>query len=150
MEVQFTILISLASAQDSTSKHPTTKLDNGIARANGMASVFVRMDDQLLGEAGDYERFCDAQPKTAQRLELREQVMTTLRQKADASYEQVSETVQRLVAAGQVGQVQRHWIVNGFDCRADAEACRTLAALEPVGFIYRHRIADTERESQTG
>ena len=128
------LLPSSASALDST-----TKLDAGLAKAKDLVQVFVRMDDQLLSEAGDYERFCAAQPQTAGRLTIREQVMIELRQKADKSYGQVSKAVQQLLAAGQMRQIERHWIVNGFDCRATAKACRELAALKPVGFIYRHR-----------
>ena len=132
------VLEGTVSAQDSAARQDSAaKIDKGLSKTKGMTAVFVRMSDQLLGESGDYEKFCAAQPKTTQRLELRKQVMKTLHKKSDDSYSQVRETVARLVEKGQISQPQRHWIVNGFNCRATSEACRVLAALEPIGFVYR-------------
>ncbi len=41
--------------------------------------------------------------------------------------------------SGQVGYVERFWIVNGFACGASAEACRRLAASDAVSFVYLQR-----------
>ena len=137
--IRFTLLAMLVLAGPASAGDAAAKLDKGLAEAKDFAPVFVRMEDQLLSVAGDYERFCARQPATVQRLELRRQVIQVLHEKADASHAQVQETVQRLTQAGQIRRTQRYWIVNGFACEATAEACRKLAELDAVGFVYRQR-----------
>ena len=44
-----------------------------------------------------------------------------------------------MTKAGQIRRTKRYWIVNGFACEATAEACRALANLPSVGFVYRQR-----------
>ena len=62
-----------------------------------------------------------------------------LHEKADGSYAHVQKAVDALTQAGQIRRTKRYWIVNGFACEATAEACRALAELQPVGFVYRQR-----------
>ena len=121
------------------------KLDDGLITARGHAPVFVRMSDQLFATAFDYERFCEAQPETVARRELRQRVRRTLAAKAGGSYAEVQPTVDALQQAGAVRGVRRYWIVNGFACEATAAACRALAALPEVAFVYRQRFGAQHR-----
>jgi len=121
------------------------KLDDQITAGNKTFAIFVRAQDQLFSAAGDYERFCDQQPAGTKRLELRKQVLKTLQDKADASFKEMQQKVEQLVSDGQVRNVQRYWIVNGFACEATGKAAHALAELESVGFVYRQRFAPQQR-----
>ncbi len=130
----------LAQGQESAvASEPASKLDGALGEVQGFAPVFVRMDDQLFGRGGDYERFCAEQPRTAKRLELRGRVVKTLKGKASRSKRRTSSELERLVTEGAVRKVQHYWIVNGFACEATAEGCVALAALQEVAFVYRQR-----------
>ena len=125
-----------------------TKLDEGLADSEEVVAVFVRMEDQLFAKGGDYERFCAAQPATAKRLELRGQVLSTLKEKAGVSFDGLRADLDALVESSDVRRVQRYWIVNGFGCKATAKGCRALAELPGVGFVYRQRNATQHRSSK--
>lgn len=114
------------------------KLDDGIAGGAQRQAVFVRMSDQLLGGAGDYERFCRENAR-ARRRELRATVVRTLHEKADRSWARVAGLVDELAKSGGVRDVDRYWVVNGFTCEATGDACRRLAESEDVGFVYLQR-----------
>jgi hypothetical protein len=96
------------------------------------------MTDQLIAKGGDYEKFCESNQKR-KRSELRPEVLKTLRQKSDASWEKVAKLVEGLSKDGQVKNVERFWIVNGFACDATGKACEQLAASEHVSFVYLQR-----------
>ena len=134
VSIMFLLVAGAASARGAA-----TKLDEGLGQAKNFVPVFVRMEDQLLGRAGDYESFCAGQPATVRRLELRQQVIQVLHEKADTSFARVQKTVEALTKAGQIRRTKRYWIVNGFAGEATAEACRALAELPAVGFVYRQR-----------
>ena len=70
---------------------------------------------------------------------MRVEVVRTLHEKADRSWAQVASAVEGLEKAGRVADVERYWVVNGFACRASGSACRELAALGEVGFVYKQR-----------
>lgn len=116
-----------------------SKLDRGLeGPAGAMHPVFVRMSDQLLGRKGQYEAFCREHSRD-KRSALRRMVLTTLRQKSDQSWQKIATVVGELKKRGQVEDVERFWIVNGFACDATTEACRQLAASDAVAFVYRQR-----------
>jgi hypothetical protein len=114
-----------------------SKIDPDLAKLH-LHPIFVRMTDQLIGQAGDYERFCQEHQKQ-KRSELRPWVLKTLRDKSAQSWKKMSGVVEQLEHDGQVKDVQRFWIVNGFACQASEKACQQLAACEPVAFIYLER-----------
>ena len=99
------------------------------------APIFVRMSDQLIGQAGEYEKFCQ-EHQQQKRSELRPWALKTLRQKSDKSWKQIARDVDRLVKDGQVKNVQRFWIVNGFSCIATQKAIQQLAACQGAAFVY--------------
>ena len=132
------LLLSLNPALASTDS-PNSKLDDGIAGKENFVAIFVRSEDQLLPGAGEYEKFCKSQDDNIERRALRKEIIKTLQQKADRSYGSMSEQVEQLVSAGEIKNVQRYWIVNGFACEATSKAAKTLSELESVGFVYRQR-----------
>ena len=75
------------------------KLDDGLDDAKQYHPIFVRMNDQLIGRSGDFERFCQ-EHAADKRCALRKQVLETLHDKADESWKQVAKLVQGLDARG--------------------------------------------------
>lgn len=115
------------------------KLDEGLdADFADHRPVFVRMADQLFRKGGDYEAFCRRHTKD-KRSDLREHVLQTLRARGDSSWKKVADVVAKMEADGEVAHLKRFWIVNGFACDAGARACRKLAALDAVAFVYLQR-----------
>ena len=122
-----------------TAAEVSDKLDGDLDKDTGRYSIFVRMQDQIIHQAGDYEAFCQ-QHKDRPRSELRKLVLAQLREKSASSWQAVAETLGELETDGSVENVERYWIVNGFACQATGKACRTLAAHEAVSFVYRQRL----------
>src|SRR5262245_25925187 len=73
----------------------SSKIDVGLDDLAGNYAVFIRMADQLIAASGDYERFCE-EHRESHRRELRPQVISTLQNKADTSWQQVAELVSDL------------------------------------------------------
>lgn len=115
-----------------------SRIDAGLDDADKSYPVFVRMADQLITGAGEYEKFCVAHQRQ-KRSQLRQLVLKTLREKSDSSWQKVAREVEQLVRDGQVKNVERFWIVNGFACEATGKACRQLAKTEAVAFVYLQR-----------
>ncbi len=124
---------SLIHADDASEK-----LDDGLDQLDRQYPIFVRAEDQLFRKAGDYEAFCK-EHDGQKRSELRKQVLATLREKSDSSWKAMAEPLDQLKKEGGVKNVQRYWIVNGFACQATGKACRELAKLDAVSFVYRQR-----------
>ena len=141
LPIQAATLLLLLTPALAFSAAADGKLDNGIEDNNEFVPIFVRAEAQLLPGLGDYERFCQEQPATVSRRQLRKRVIQTLRQKADRSFATMQKQVEQLIAAGQVRKLQRYWIVNGFACEATAAASKALSELESVSFVYRQRFA---------
>jgi subtilisin family serine protease len=111
------------------------KLDPGLQTAAGMQPVFVRMDDQLFRKGGDFDKFCkdnEAKPRS----QVRKTVVASLHQKANESWAAVKSELTKLETTGDLKDVRRFWIVNGFACEADSAACKALAARPDVSFVY--------------
>jgi subtilisin family serine protease len=133
-------LLALAGANPALSQEGVrAKLDQGLdGDPDSVCPVFVRLTDQLISKGGDYEKFCrDHQGEP--RSKLRRWVVQTLKEKADRSFKKIAGPIEKLREAGQVHDVERFWIVNGLACRASVKACRQLAGLEEVSFVYLQR-----------
>ena len=131
MQIAIFLLLALAGFQGADSK-----LDVGLDKFEGKAPIFVRMDDQIFRKAGDFEAFCQ-NSGLKKRSENRKWVLGELMQRSDNSWKSVQSVAETLESKGNIASVQRFWIVNGFACDADAEACKRLAEIPTVGFVYR-------------
>jgi hypothetical protein len=132
------LMVLLLSAGSAPSAEQQPKIDPALLGRIPHFPIFVRMTDQLIGQAGEYEKFCDDH-RRQKRKELRALVIKTLRQKSDTSWKQIANDVDRLVRDGRVRNVQRFWIVNGFSCEATEKAIEQLSACDPVAFVYLDR-----------
>ena len=133
------ILLLLLTPAPALSDTLSEKLDTGIAGKDKFVAIFVRAKDQLLPSGGHYQRFCKEQSVTATRRTLRKEIIQILKQKADISFDSMSQQVEQLISDGELKGVQRYWIVNGFACEATAKAAKSLSELKTVGFVYRQR-----------
>ena len=123
------------------------KIDGGIdLNKKGFSAVFVRMSDQLVNCAGEYEKqsFTRSEKTPSQN---RQEVMGLLQQKAKDSSEALSGTLRTLSEQGEIRNVRKFWIVNGFSCLARASAIRKLSRQPEVSLIYLDRFATPVRKS---
>ena len=101
----------------------------------GFHSFFVRMSDQLITRAGEYERLSVAYSENS-RSENHQQVLTSLQKKARDSWELVSEKTSKLSEEGKVRNLKKFWIINGFSCLAINSAIEELAGHTEISYIY--------------
>lgn len=137
----FVLLLTAANA-------PSDKLDVGLADSTGKRPVFVRMEDQIFKKAGDFEKFCTEHELTPRR-DNRKYMLDHLHLNAESSWSKIQSTVRDLTAASHLSDVKQFWIVNGFACDADAEACKALAARPDVSFVYLQRGPNGLRQNVT-
>ena len=144
--VSFLLWIGVLATVAATGQEPTDatinkKIEERILNfgLTGSIPIFVRMEDQLFPRGGDYERYCKEQPEEVNRLELRGRVIKTLKGKAGRSQNALKKTIASLQQEGHLVDIKHYWIVNGFACTASVYACRELAKLDEVNFIYRQK-----------
>ncbi|MEZ5962214.1 MAG: S8 family serine peptidase [Planctomycetota bacterium] len=125
------VLLALLAPQDQTA--PT---DPGLLDAPGRVPIFVRMKDQLFARGGEFPAYCD-EHATTPRSALRQRALATLHERADRSFAAVAATVAELEGKGDLRDVTRFWIVNGFAAAATKDAVQALAALPEVAFVHR-------------
>lgn len=135
------VLLSSADAlaQKETAPGVESKFDDGIEKdPDARYPIFVRMTAQMLKKGGDYEAFAKKH-NGDKRSSLRKMVLATLQKNAEVSWKQVEKTVGELTSSGKISKPARFWIVNGFACSANYEACLTLAHSDAVEFVYFQR-----------
>jgi hypothetical protein len=102
--------------------------------------VFVRMSDQVIGRAGEYEKLC-RERSGKPRAQNRKEVLSLLRDKADKSWDKAQKSVDGFLEKGEIRAIRRFWIVNGFSCFAKPAAIRKLAKRTDVSYVYLDRLA---------
>ncbi|MBT5717304.1 MAG: hypothetical protein HOI70_10360, partial [Opitutae bacterium] len=117
------------------------KIDEAIdLKQQSLVPVFVRMNDQVIGRAGEYEQLCRERSGNP-RARNRKEVFAQLRGKADGSWKKVGKTANALVENGGIRSIRRFWIVNGFSCLAKPTAIRKFAKRTDISYIYLDRFA---------
>ena len=112
------------------------KIDPSInLNRSGFIPVFVRMSDQLITRAGEYERLSVAYSGNS-RSENNQQVLSLLQKKSKDSWELVSRKINKLSGQEKVRNLKRFWIVNGFSCLATNSAIKELSRHSEISFIY--------------
>ena len=87
--------------------------------------VFVRMEDQLVNQAGDYKKIAESRSGKP-RSQNRREVISILREKAECSWGKLSGMIGGLVEKNAMRTPRKFWIVNGFACEAKIEAIEEL------------------------
>ncbi len=117
------------------------KIDEAIdLKKESFFPVFVRMSDQVIRRAGEYEKLC-RERSVKPRAQNRKEVLFLLRDKADKSWENIGKTADALMEKGEIRGLRRFWIVNGFSCLAKPAAIRKLAKRADVSYVYLDRFA---------
>ena len=98
------------------------------------------MSDQLVNCAGEYEKQSFVRSENP-RSQNRKEVIRVLRKKAKNSWDVLSDNIRLLSKAGEIRNIRKFWIVNGFSCIAQASAIRKLARQPEVSTIYLDRFA---------
>jgi subtilisin family serine protease len=131
------MLSAILSAQEPTGPPAAERrCDEGLDAGTQRHQIFVRMRDQLFARGGEYEAFCK-EHATAPRSRVREQALADLHARAAKSWAAVADAVADLQRAGDLGSVQRFWIVNGFAAEATGPAVARLCTLAAVAFVHR-------------
>jgi hypothetical protein len=102
--------------------------------------VFVRMEDQLVNQAGDYKEISESRSGKP-RSQNRREVISILREKAERSWIKLSGKIGWLVEKNAVRNPQKFWIVNGFACEAKIEAIEELVREDEISYVYLDRFA---------
>ena len=122
------------------------KIDEAIdLKKESFIPVFVRMSDQVIGRAGEYEKLC-RERSVKSRAQNRKEVLSLLRDKADKSWGNFEKTADALVKKGEIRNLRRFWIVNGFSCLAKPTAIRKLAKRADVSYVYLDRFARPQKK----
>ena len=103
-----------------------------------MATVWF--DKQWLGDGQAYQRRA-AEFANSTRRELRTQVIRALKEQSKKSHAASSAELDRLLKAGTIKDLDRHWIVNGFSCLirpADLALLETVPGTRKI-FIQPNR-----------
>ncbi len=101
-------------------------------------TIVVWLDNQYL-EHGDSFLKQVEEFKGKPRLALRKEVMTMLKAKSNYSYNKIKDQIAALVQSGQIRDVKRHWIINGFTCTVTAEGFKTIKHLDGVEQVFVKR-----------
>jgi subtilisin family serine protease len=124
------------------------KLDVELLEGTAKQPIFVRFEDQVFRKGGDFESFCSKNEKRS-RTELRSEMISALKSKAGRSWSAVRGSVEDLQAKGEIANVVRFWIVNGFACDASSAASKALAGRKDVAFVYLQRGPNGFRQQLT-
>ena len=123
------------------------KIDEAIdLKQQSFVPVFIRMSDQVIGRAGEYEKLCREHSGNP-RAQNRKDVIAQLRGKADEAWQKIEKTANALVQNGGVRSIRRFWIVNGFSCQAKPTAISKFAKRADISFIYLDRFARPSKKT---
>jgi len=135
------IIPSTAAAQDATSAYDAPSAQDAVSeakidpplldalRTGQSARVIILGRTQLFAPVGGLEKFEEAHA-TDHRLELRKQVVETLKQNAGTEQERI------LAAIGRMHADRALWILNALSLELSPEEIRTASRLDDVLYIY--------------
>ncbi|MEO2009030.1 MAG: S8 family serine peptidase [Pirellulaceae bacterium] len=98
--------------------------------------VTVWFEDQFLGDGTSYSRRAK-ELASWKRRELRKSVVSTLKAISEQSYAKAKDSIDKLVEAGSLSNVERHWVVNGFSGDVSPDHIGDLEEVPGVRKIFR-------------
>ncbi len=123
-----------------------TKIDRDLdLKQEEWLPIFVRMNNQLINSAGDYEKHCD-QRSHLSRTQNQEEILKILQKKSRKSWRIIRQTIEAQEQKGAIRNLRRFWIVNGFSCLAQRSVIRMLSNHPEVSFIYLDRFTKPLRK----
>ena len=106
--------------------------------AEGPIRVTVWFDRQFLGDGKAFERRTK-EFAGASRRELRTRIVALLKQLSEHSYAAAKDALNERLGKGEIQEIERHWIVNGFSCTTTAAGARNLAGVPGVKKVFDTR-----------
>lgn len=94
---------------------------------------------QFLGDGKSYRRRAQEFSGFGRR-KLRDRVVRTLRELSTSTFAGIEQDLKKLVDAGQISNVQKHWIINGFTCTTTINNLEQLKKLKGVKKIFVGRM----------
>ncbi|MBX2817150.1 MAG: S8 family serine peptidase [Saprospiraceae bacterium] len=110
-------------------------MDDVLRIDSGVVRVVVWFDDQLLLEGGSFLKKIQELGDVS-RSALRTRVMAQLKEKSKHSFRQNEGQLRALERRGQIQDIRRHWIINGFSCSVTREGKKALLALDGISKIF--------------
>lgn len=98
-------------------------------------TIVVWFDDQYLQNGDSFLKKANEFEGRARR-ELREEVVSALKEMSNASFGRVEERLRKLEESGQVAELTKHWIINGFSCSVTAEGFTAIEGMEGVAKLF--------------
>jgi hypothetical protein len=108
-------------------------IDPALAGHGGRVTVWF--DEQFLGDGKAYPRRAREFARRKRR-ELRAAVVKTLKALSARSHAAAEKDLKKLQDGGEIRDLERHWIVNGFSCTATAEGVKALAKVKGVKKVF--------------
>lgn len=101
-------------------------------------NIVVWFEDQYLPKGDSFLK------KTAdfdgrKRSSVKKEVISALKSLSNASFEKIRTQLELLEKSGQVSNIHRHWIINGFSCEVTSEGLVSLESLEGIVKIFDKR-----------
>ncbi|MDW3196376.1 MAG: S8 family serine peptidase [Cytophagales bacterium] len=109
--------------------------ENARDQSAHLQRIVVWFNDQYL-PAGDSFLKRAAAFNGRKRSEVREEVITELKSISRQSFRRVKPALDQLVASGQVSNIRKHWIINGFSCEVTTEGFTALQKMESVAYLF--------------
>lgn len=103
--------------------------------SDDLVRVTIWFDRQFLGDGTACERRI-AEFKDLGRRELRTRTVSLLKKLSESSYAAAKDAIDALSATGEIRDVERHWIVNGFSCTTTRRGVKAVAAVPGVKKIF--------------
>ena len=97
--------------------------------------VKVWFDEQFLGDGKAYRRRAK-EFDGWRRDPLRTKVVATLQALNDKSYNSAKQQLGKLAEDGKIGNLRRHWVINGFSCTVARESLDDLKKVKGVAKIF--------------
>ena len=101
----------------------------------GDQRVTVWFDQQFLGDGEAYERRAKEFSQIGRKA-LRSRVIPSLKNLSDRSFKKAESELEKHLESGEIRDLKRHWIINGFTCTASQEGIQRLAKVEGVKKVF--------------
>ena len=103
--------------------------------SNKTTAITVWFDTQFLGDGQAYNRRAKEFSNTKRR-QLRTKVLECLKRISEQSYQEAKSDLETLKKSGAINSLERHWIINGFSCRATPKGLQAIVKIKGVSKIF--------------
>ena len=113
-------------------------IDPGLNPGNDYQRVVVWFDRQLLGSGDSYMKRV-ARMKGQAKSESAKQTIALLKIISNYNFGRVKTALESQQKAGNVRNIDQHWIINGFSCEVNEDGLKALQEMHDVARIFQKR-----------